>query len=677
MANKKILLKSTGGDALYPRTSIDNLVDAVGSTVSVSVPVLDSNGKLDASYLPSYVDDIIDLKAITGTAPSTCAVGDMYYNSTSGNLKIYTATAANTWGTTGATPEVGKIYVNLADSKIYRWSGSAMVEISKQVSTVTSVRATSSALDTVVPTEKAVATALAGKAASSHTHTIANVSGLQDALDAKQGTLTAGTNISISNGTVSNTYSYSLPTASSSTKGGVKVGSGLSISSDVLSVNTGSASAKGILQVDETASNGIKIAVNSGTISAVAVLGTTASAGPVRLATTTEATTGTSEEVAVTPKGLKTELDKKAASSHSHSIANVSGLQSALDGKQGTLTAGTGISISSGTVSCTYAYSLPTASASVLGGVKIGTNISISSGVISVANGSTSAKGVVQLATVAEATAGTLETKAVTPKGLKTELDKKANTSHTHAISDVTDLQDALDGKAATSHSHEIADVTGLQTALDGKQGTLTAGTNISISNGTISNTYSYSLPAATTSARGGVVVSTTASNGVALAISSGTVSVAATAASTTAVGTVRLATTSEATTGTSEALAVTPKGLKTELDKKANTSHTHNYQAVLTAGNGITISSNVIAADISTTASNGVALAWDGTTDNAKKIKVTATAATASARGTVILASTTEATTGTDTAKAVTCAGVKAALDNRLASYITYEELT
>ena len=130
MANKKILLKSTAGDALFPRTSIDNLVDAVGSTVSVSVPVLDANGKLDASYLPSYVDDIIDLKAITGTAPTTCAVGDMYYNSASGNLKIYTATAANTWGTTGATPEVGKIYVNLADSKIYRWSGSAMVEIS-------------------------------------------------------------------------------------------------------------------------------------------------------------------------------------------------------------------------------------------------------------------------------------------------------------------------------------------------------------------------------------------------------------------------------------------------------------------------------------------------------------------------------------------------------------------
>ena len=73
----------------------------------------------------------------------------------------------------------------------------------------------------------------------------------------------------------------------------------------------------------------------------------------------------------------------------------------------------------------------------------------------------------------------------------------KANTSHGHAIGDVTNLQATLDGKAATSHthapsdvtgtavidsdprlsnartptahSHVIADTTGLQTALDGK----------------------------------------------------------------------------------------------------------------------------------------------------------------------------------------------------------------
>jgi hypothetical protein len=50
-----------------------------------------------------------------------------------------------------------------------------------------------------------------------------------------------------------------------------------------------------------------------------------------------------------------------------------------------------------------------------------------------------------------------------------TGLGTKADTSHTHAISDVTGLQTALDGKAASSHTHGISDVTGLQTALDNK----------------------------------------------------------------------------------------------------------------------------------------------------------------------------------------------------------------
>ena len=58
-----------------------------------------------------------------------------------------------------------------------------------------------------------------------------------------------------------------------------------------------------------------------------------------------------------------------------------------------------------------------------------------------------------------------------------------ASESHTHSISNVTNLQSTLDGKATTTaltaglagkankvHTHAVADVTGLQTALDGKQ---------------------------------------------------------------------------------------------------------------------------------------------------------------------------------------------------------------
>lgn len=54
---------------------------------------------------------------------------------------------------------------------------------------------------------------------------------------------------------------------------------------------------------------------------------------------------------------------------------------------------------------------------------------------------------------------------------LKDGLAGKANTTHGHAIGDVSGLQSALDGKAPTSHTHTIANVTGLQGALDGKLG--------------------------------------------------------------------------------------------------------------------------------------------------------------------------------------------------------------
>lgn len=53
--------------------------------------------------------------------------------------------------------------------------------------------------------------------------------------------------------------------------------------------------------------------------------------------------------------------------------------------------------------------------------------------------------------------------------GLQNALDAKAATSHTHAVSDVTGLQDTLDAKAALSHTHGMSDVTGLQDALDAK----------------------------------------------------------------------------------------------------------------------------------------------------------------------------------------------------------------
>lgn len=91
------------------------------------VATLGNDGKVPSSQLPSFVDDVIDLLAMTDTAPSTCAKGDLYYNTDS--KKIFEATAANTWSETGTDPEGGKIYINLTDSNTYRWSGTTMAQI--------------------------------------------------------------------------------------------------------------------------------------------------------------------------------------------------------------------------------------------------------------------------------------------------------------------------------------------------------------------------------------------------------------------------------------------------------------------------------------------------------------------------------------------------------------------
>lgn len=52
---------------------------------------------------------------------------------------------------------------------------------------------------------------------------------------------------------------------------------------------------------------------------------------------------------------------------------------------------------------------------------------------------------------------------------MQSAIANKANSSHTHSISNITNLQNTLNGKANTSHTHEIADVTNLQTTLNGK----------------------------------------------------------------------------------------------------------------------------------------------------------------------------------------------------------------
>lgn len=189
--------------------------------------------------------------------------------------------------------------------------------------------------------------------------------------------------------------------------------------------------------------------------------------------------------------GLQTALDGKQASgsyanaTHSHVIADVTGLQTALDGKQAsgsyattsqvnakqdTLVSGTNIKTVNGN-------SLLGSGDLVISGGGSGTWGSIG-GTLSNQTDLQSALDGKQASGSYAAASHTHTIANVT--GLQTALDGKAATSHTHVIADVTGLQTALDGKqasgsyAAASHTHVIADTTGLQTALDGKQANIT-----------------------------------------------------------------------------------------------------------------------------------------------------------------------------------------------------------
>lgn len=95
---------------------------------------LDSSGKVPSSQLPSYVDDVVEIIDMASSDPSTCAAGDIYYNTSS--KKLFTATAADTWGSTGVDPQAGVIYIltksnhaTYSQNSEFRWGGSSMVQL--------------------------------------------------------------------------------------------------------------------------------------------------------------------------------------------------------------------------------------------------------------------------------------------------------------------------------------------------------------------------------------------------------------------------------------------------------------------------------------------------------------------------------------------------------------------
>lgn len=92
---------------------------------------LDSTGVISSQYLPGYVDDVVEVKSFISATPNAAG---LYYNSSTKKIEEYVEVMPGTADLISSkTPETGKIYVNLTDNKVYRWSGSVMTVISETI----------------------------------------------------------------------------------------------------------------------------------------------------------------------------------------------------------------------------------------------------------------------------------------------------------------------------------------------------------------------------------------------------------------------------------------------------------------------------------------------------------------------------------------------------------------
>lgn len=79
---------------------------------------------------------------------------------------------------------------------------------------------------------------------------------------------------------------------------------------------------------------------------------------------------------------------------------------------------------------------------------------------------SRSNSGIIGPFTTAQDLSAAIDAIQLTIEALTSAIAGKADATHTHAISDVSDLQTALDGKAESSHTHDISNINNLEEAL-------------------------------------------------------------------------------------------------------------------------------------------------------------------------------------------------------------------
>ena len=131
-----------------------------------------------------------------------------------------------------------------------------------------------------------------------------------------------------------------------------------------------------------------------------------------------------------TESEVDSKLAGKAPSSHTHTIGNITNLQSSLDGKAA-------VSHGHSAVTTSAAGFMSAADKSKLDGVATGAN-----------------------KTIVDSSLSSTSVNPVQNKVVNSALAGKASTSHTHTTTQVSGLDAALAGKASASHKHDAGDIT-------------------------------------------------------------------------------------------------------------------------------------------------------------------------------------------------------------------------
>ena len=292
-------------------------------------------GTVPSSQLPSYVDDVVEVSAFASLP------------------------------TTG---ESGKLYVAVDTKKLWRWSGSGYVEISPSPGSTDSVAEGSTNLYfTDARAVSALSSSLAGKAAASHTHTASQITDFSTAV-------AAASPVTSVNGmtgavTVSGGGSYTLPAATTTTLGGVIVGSGLAVTSGTVSAAVTSVSGR-TGAVTLTSSDVGLSACNNTSDASKPVSTDQASADAAVQAYSIQRANHTGSQAASTITGLATVATSGSAADLSAGTLPVARLPLATTSTAGAVIVGSGLSVSSGTVSANL-----TSSTSGITGANAVTNI--------------------------------------------------------------------------------------------------------------------------------------------------------------------------------------------------------------------------------------------------------------------------------------------------------------